>query len=442
MSNLIVLSCTFITLLISLSMFFISTDKKIGLLFVSFMTLTCLKMVYVAASDFIVITFCFSEYKHVKIYIKRLLENKTLKRVFLLILVMIILDYCFSPHLYSIYDSVRYIDLFIIRKYLLLFIAFVAIRNYDGLMCVVRYSIIAMFILTFFGIINLILMKSDFVSALLSVNADSVLWSNGEAYMYSQRFRVQAMFSNPFDYGFICCMCLFLYIYVRKQIGKKLFVILCACCIFGIITCMCRTVIICAVIGFLIYFFIVYRFIRFAKIICFMITMLVISYFFIPSIKDKLNIVSTVFTDDQAIGGSSISMRTVQFTTVLKYIEDQPLFGKGVNYFRNDLGWHNDNKEYMDRDLFGLEGVYLNRLLEHGWIGYILYLCVWFSLLYYFVKTVNKEKKTSALGISIWSQYFCFAHSTGELLAPASTLILLGCLIGIIYNNKKLVFNI
>ena len=82
--------------------------------------------------------------------------------------------------------------------------------------------------------------------------------------------------------------------------------------------------------------------------------------------------------------------------------------------------------------MFGLEGIYLKRLLEHGWVGYILYLCLWFSLLIYLVKHLKKNKKTAALGISIWIVYFAFANMTGELQSAMPTLTIIGSVIGIL----------
>lgn len=42
---------------------------------------------------------------------------------------------------------------------------------------------------------------------------------SGSYYTDSDRFRVQAMFPNPFDYGYICLMVLVLFEYFR---GEKL----------------------------------------------------------------------------------------------------------------------------------------------------------------------------------------------------------------------------
>jgi O-antigen ligase len=138
-------------------------------------------------------------------------------------------------------------------------------------------------------------------------------------------------------------------------------------------------------------------------------------------------------------GGSNIEMRSIQTATVLSYIEDTPLFGRGVHYFNKDLGWGEGGfKTLKDSRLYGIEGVYMKYLLERGFVGYFLYLLICFFLLFYIVRHRSTNKRLTGLGISVFVLYTLFAHMTGELGSVFPTLLVLGCIIGTIENRNKL----
>lgn len=411
-----------------MAMFFVSRDKKIAIIFVTLMTLTSLKVWLASALDLIIISFIISEYKNLKAFFIQINRNKITKKILFLLILMFVLDIIFSPHLHSTIEIIKYFDLFIFRKYLLLFITFYTIKVTNNTKPLIKYSIIAMGVLTFFGIINYIQKESDIVSAFVSVN-NKVNFAKGDAFSFSNRFRVQSMFINPFDYGYICCICLLIYLNKRKQFGNRLFIAMIFCCIFGILLCGCRTVIICALTSVLIYFCIVYNTRRFVLLTLLMLTISVLSYILFPFVTEKIDSVVKLFSDED-YGGSSLSMRQVQFATVLKYVEYKPLFGNGVGYFYEDLGWENGDQSRIDSDLQGLEGIYLGRILEHGFVGYILYIIVWIIMLLSLIKCRKNNRTLAGLGIAVWTAYTCFANMTGELLSVAPTLIIIGCIMG------------
>ena len=49
------------------------------------------------------------------------------------------------------------------------------------------------------------------------------------------------------------------------------------------------------------------------------------------------------------------------------------------------------------------------------------------------------DKELSVFGISLWGVYFLFAHLTGELLSTYPTLLLMGCIFGML-NTKELLY--
>ena len=325
--------------------------------------------------------------------------------------------------------------------------AFFSIRNEKNMRTLIRYSIIPMFILTMFGIVNLLEHRSSFVTAMMSnlSNLNSLNEEMGDKFMDADRFRVQAMFYNPFDYGYICCLCfiMYLYGYNKKWIDKILFVILSACCFFGILMCGARTIILCVIIGIISYILLAFRFKK--TITVGMVTMLVaiMAYLTIPVVNEKVDQMTTMFSDTRGreISGSSLEMRSVQFATVLLYIQESPAFGRGENFFLIDMGWEDGMKGLKDERLYGIEGVYLSYLLERGVVGYFLYLTVWLMMLIYLLRNRYINKQLSAFGIAVWIVYTAFANMTGELLSVYPTLLIIGSVIGV-FDTKKTLYRL
>ena len=134
--------------------------------------------------------------------------------------------------------------------------------------------------------------------------------------------------------------------------------------------------------------------------------------------------------------GSSVDMRSVQFAAVMKHINNSMLFGRGVHFFGIDLGWSTGNA--VDEDLAGLESVLYSYLLERGFVGYILYLVVWIQILLYLINARKIDLFLANLGITICLVYILFANMTGDLLSVYPTSLILGCILGILYEKKKM----
>ena len=441
-----ILICTIITLLMAGSMFVIPRDKKISLIFVAAMTLSTLELSFLpalrGAVGFLTIFFILSEYKHFGVFFYEVFHNKSLKKICVLLFIMVIFDIVFSPHLHSISDALRYFVQYVVCKYFFIFYAFVSIKNDKQFKILIKYSMVGMTILTIFGIINLLQGRAIFVTEMLSNHNVSNITeeAGGDLYVNASRFRVQSMFQNPFNYGYVCCICLMLFVYTRKQMNNLLFYAMMFCCLFGIILCGCRTIVVCTLCGIASYILMAYKIKRIIAILILFFISLIVSYSFIPIVKNTIDLTTSAFTDldSKEYGGSSLSMRTIQTAAVLNYIKDYPLFGRGVNYFNIDLGWATRGQaldSYQDIDLMGMEGVYLTYLLEHGFVGYILYLIVWFIILYVFVKNKHIDKSKRALGVSIWIIYFSFANMTGELGCLMPTSLIIGGVIGLLKSN-------
>lgn len=446
---------TIVTLLMGGSMFFISSDKKLALMFIACMTLTLLRMdfsVFPTANLFLVCCFLLSELKNLGSLFRRLNRDFIIS-LFSLLLLSFIFAVIFSPHLHSFNEVKYFFQSEFLVKYFVIVYSLAAIRTEKNLRTLIKFSVIPMLILTFFGVINLIERQSSFVSEMMSnwssFNTDTEL--AGEKYAETERFRVQSMFFLAFDYGYICSLCLLTYIYAlsRKMIKRSLFIILAICCLFGILMCGCRTVIVCIICGVTTYLYCADNAGKKLKVVLSISIIGVVVYSTIPFVREKVDQVTDIFFHQKGsqVEGSNLDMRSIQFAVTLYYIQDSPLFGRGVKFFNIDMGWGEGRERLKDSRLEGIEGVYLMYLLERGVIGYVLYLAVWIIMLVFLVKKRRNNKTLSALGISVWVLYILFAHMTGELLSVFPTLLILGSTIGIlttnqyIYGIKKQIFN-
>lgn len=78
----------------------------------------------------------------------------------------------------------------------------------------------------------------------------------------------------------------------------------------------------------------------------------------------------------------------------------------------------------------------MNKLLERGFIGLLLYAVFWISLIIFMFKNRSVSSPLTALGLSILAVYLSFANMTGELLSVYPTLLLLGFTIKAIEVKK------
>ena len=235
---------------------------------------------------------------------------------------------------------------------------------------------------------------------------------------------------NSFNYGFMCLISLiFFYVgYVRKHVDKNLWYKVMAMCLFGIIIHGSRTVVAISsifILGVLLSLSQSRKKILYISVV---IIFFVLSYFTIHVVNERVNLLVNTFNPNNDISGSSIEMREMQYNTVLYYIMDNPIFGRGYRFFYFDLGW---GKFYsggrMDADLRGLEGVHLNYLLERGLFGYISYLLFYLSLFGIIIKSKG-EKVAKIMAASTVLIYLSFSHMTGELGTAPIALFFTGLL--------------
>ena len=422
-----------------------SREYKVAILLLSTICLNSVILNYVpfGGSQYI-LSHCFilSEIPYIRQHIKML--KKTI--IYLLLLIVIIATIVLlinSPHYNN--NLTNIIRLFIMEltgKYLAICYALISILSLNNMKPILKVSYFGLLILTAFGILNLITSRAWFID---TIGAHMTVAENmqdlGGKFTHSDRFRVQAMFFNPFDYGYICILLLLLQLwgYVKKLVSKRQFYVSVACCIFGVLFCGCRTNILCCAIGIIVFVYYAYSVKQWVKYAIIGFFMCLIAYSSIPVIQEKVDQTMTAFDTNSQYSGSSIDMRILQYTAVLYHIRGHELFGRGLGFFNIDMGWEDGQlSTLVDKDLWGLEGVAMSYLLERGVIGLLFYSAFYIILLYFFYRHRFVDRQTVAFGLSILFAYLAFANMTGELDSVYPTLLLIGCCIKLIYQKSKI----
>ena len=166
---------------------------------------------------------------------------------------------------------------------------------------------------------------------------------------------------------------------------------------------------------------------------------MILSYNFIPAVEKKVNTLTDVFVEDSESGGSSIAMRTTQFTMTLYYVEGNELLGRGKGYFTSEI-WNPDvdERERKETGLEGMESVILGYILERGYFGLTLWTAFNLIIFLYFRRNKQVYKMLTGLGVSILSLYLVFSIGTGELGSVYPTMLLLGIVIRAVESGKAM----
>ena len=426
-------------------MFYLKREYKAALMLIGTILFTLVNVPVIplhSANMLLPMSFLLSELNNLKELIHSA-KKSVVWRLAGLALLTAILTIITSPHLHDI-DSVRtFLQSELFFKYFALLYAFWLYSSEDSIKPTLQLSFYAMVVITLFGVLNYFTKSADFVSAMTTGMEHTGIGGSdgddaGQIFMDRDRFRVQALFLNPFDYGYICVLMLLLHIYgyIKKFESKSRFWIVVLCCAFGIIFCGCRTNVFCCLVGVSVFLLSAFRLKKSFRLSIWTLFIICISYFFIPPIQDIMDNMLTIFEKNSDVNGSSLEMRSVQYAAVLFHIQDNPFFGCGYHYFQIDLGWGQGRQYLLDSRLEGLEGVTMAYLLERGFVGLLLYFLFYITIFVYLLKNLKMTSKAVAFGISVLCVYLTFANMTGNLLSVYPTLLLLGFVFKVIYNDK------
>ena len=415
-------------------MFYVKREWKAAMLVMGAMTLTLVNIPGIPlhnANLLLQAAFLLSEWRDIPRYFNRLRYTPYLWIPLLIVSFSALLATLTSPYT-GIKETLKSELLF---KYFTLAYAFWAVKDEKSLKTILQVSLYCLIALTFFGVLNYITKSADFVNAVTegrtSMYGDLAL---GDAYTENVRFRVQSMFQYAFDYGYICAAILLLHLHGWYQHleSKTEFIIVIACCSFGILTCGCRIVWVCAIFSLICYSMWAFQLSRNVLYGIFAMMLMILSYLTIPAVEEKVNQVTDIFAENRETEGSSIELRMSQYGYVLICIEGNEWLGLGKGYWEHI---YTEDRASVG-NLWGVESVLLQTLLERGIIGLVLWAAFYTIIFLYFWRNRKKRKKLTGLGVSILTLYLFFSIGTGELGSVYPTMLLLGFVIKAIEYQK------
>ena len=415
-----------LTLICSVLMFFVKKEYKLSILFMSTMILSMLSLPKgIHACEALSVAFVISELQNIRLHVKRISASVLLPYI-VLVIVSFVISVITSPNLHSVKSLGYFVLDEILTRQLAIIYGFLALRKSSSLKPLVWVSFVALVIMTLAGYFNWVTGESTFVEELFEGTLTEY------DFITTERFRVQATFVNPFDYGYMCVLLAVFnaYAYFQKMESLPLLIAAQLCCLFGVITCNCRTILFCYLVSAAVFSIAIQKSKK-TKLM-FFIGGLLLAIFLIsvvPSARKTFLSLISIFDPTSVTKGSSLAMRLVQLSTVLYYISGNLLFGRGVHFFNLDLGWSDGSALAADSDLYGLEGIYLNLLLERGFVGFALYLAMMVLLIVFVCRHRKMGRKLYALGLTVLILYILFGFMTGELLSTAPTYYILGYVI-------------
>ena len=424
-----------VTLVCCCLMFYVKRETKAALLVMGAMTLTLVNIpgIPLHNANFLLQTaFLLSEWRDIPRYFNRLRYTPYLWISLLIVSFSALLATLTSPYT-GIKETIKSELLF---KYFTLAYAFWAVKDEKSLKPILQVSLYCLIALTFFGALNYITKSADFVNALTegrtSMYGDVAL---GDAYTESVRFRVQSMFNHPFDYGYICAAILLLHLHgwYRHLESKRDFMIAIVCCSFGILICGCRTVWMSAALSIACYSMWAFQLSRNVMYGIVAMILMILSYYTVPAVEEKVNQVTDVFVEDSETEGSSIQLRMIQYASVLIHIEGHEWLGLGKGYWEHT---YTEDRASVS-DLYGVESVILQTLLERGIIGLLLWAAFYTIIFLYFWRNRKRRKKLTGFGASIITLYLFFSIGTGELGSVYPTMLLLGITMKMMESKKR-----
>ena len=417
-------------------MFYVKREWKAAMLVMGAMTLTLVSVPGIPlhkANFLLQATFLLSEWNQLKQHAKKLWRMPYLVGLLLLVSFSELLATLTSQYV-GIAETIKSELLF---KYFALAYAFWAVKNEKSLKPVLQVSLYCLIVLTAFGALNYIQKNAMFVNALTEGKTSMIQEdvSLGDVYTESSRFRVQSMFKSAFDYGYICTALLILHLHgwYQRLESNRAFMIAIACCSFGILICGCRIVWVGTIFSIFCYSMWVFQMNRNVMYGMIAMILMIMSYYTIPAVEDKVNKVTDIFVEDSETKGSSIQMRMTQYASVLIHIEGNEWLGLGKGYW--SYIYQEDRRSV--EGILGVESVILQNLLEQGIIGLILWATFYSIIFLYFLRNRRKRKALSGLGASTLTLYLIFSIGTGELGSVYPTMLLLGMAMKTIESKKR-----
>jgi O-antigen ligase len=137
----------------------------------------------------------------------------------------------------------------------------------------------------------------------------------------------------------------------------------------------------------------------------------------IPVVKERIGSVKDIFKlNGGKTSGSSIDLRTTQLQASYREFLSKPIYGHGLYYIEEDMGWANlEEERTSDSDFQGFESYIYQLLIEQGLVGILTTIIIVLSIAIYYIKKRRISKEVSALGLSILVMFLMFIIGTGTL---------------------------
>lgn len=279
-----------------------------------------------------------------------------------------------------------------LQTYTTIIISWYIFETKEDYIALIKMVIIIFFIISIYGILEFITQKNIFVDYKRTLNTNLL-----PAYSTSRRgYRIISVFDFSLGAGLnfavVCAFILYLYIYERNSLPFIPFsLITSVLCFICVILTKSR--------GDYLYLFLVLlpcfnpKRINVKKVLLIALLIFIVT---LPLTYKRLNIITSVFDSNaqSEIKGSTLQMRVDQYNAVKEEISDSPIFGNGEKYL-------NYVSEEMKDRIKGVESVWLEQLIKHGFLGVIVQIVLAiFSIV--IIPYKYKSKKLMFLGIAYW----------------------------------------
>lgn len=326
----------------------------------------------------------------------------------------------------SIFYKVYKPLVFLLDSYLLLLMTLYGIKHESFKSKAIVYTLL---FVTIYGVF-VYLTHSNPIQQMVT-SAIGKRFSN--SYYFGTRIRVASTWSHPISYGLICSALFYQYFpYWKEKLTKLLLFLL----VLNIFICGSRTALAAFLLMGVVYAMLRYKINKSIKRFTFACLFLVPVYLFVPFVHDKIDSVIDTALGSDDLNGSSLSMREEQTSYAMAYVAEAPLCGHGIDWIKEGLGYGSDNFQ-GDWQLLGFESYLYILLIERGWIGFILELFVWLSILIYAFRNRERDRVHSSSLIALLLGFIFFAISTGTLDSKIPLMFMIGYALSYLSRSKR-----
>lgn len=323
---------------------------------------------------------------------------------------------------YRIYKP---INLFF-EYFFILFLVGYYVKSYRDIKYIYNKFFWFFIVFTIYGISNFITKRNEFFDFIVA-GYGGRNFPNDHMVRGLERFRVASFTWQPIYYGFLVSIMLMLEFFIltatkmieRQKVKHLVLVVL---LIINLFLANSRTPIFILFAGASIYILFSFDLIKKIKILIILVIISGFAISYVPYVSnlfiESTNVISS--DSDQYENGSSVSMRETQLAASLLLFSKNPIFGNGIDFITEDLGYASDeNKRKTGNDLMGFESYVYKLLIEQGIVGITANLVLLFLLFYWHIKYFSEVnflgRKMIVLNIACLISFILFVVGTGDL---------------------------